>query len=466
MFRVALLLLYRICGPQGPEVYLQLHSNDRDWRFFGGHVEKGETPLDAVIRETKEELNLKLRPQELGEGWTPLQLLCRLRIPFGGIYLFPIEVDETFPPEGFEIREGRGGKWWPFKSLPATMSLADGLLVRLWTLRRFVLNQPYIVSPLQCPIITIDLEESRHYAGRTNNERFANRKCGLPEVIAELLAQLTGADAKATFFCVASTAKEYPDLIREIARKGHEVASHGYDHQLASTQTLAQFKEDIIISKKILEDVSGREVVGYRAAGWSWPRHANQSVCFYKALRDVGYHYDSSVIPAAIIGIPGLPTIPYQTDAGIWEFPLPAFGIPFVTKNLDPFARDGRYLPPRHTWRSSICIPYSGGVFLRCLGVRFSSLVLSYHLKKKGYAMTYVHPRELSGEDCSWIRGLDDRYLNLFERWLVGFRARRLNVHFFSLIAKHSGCSIQQFLSSDYPHQLRGASTTKLQPNR
>jgi hypothetical protein len=82
--------------------------------------------------------------------------------------------------------------------------------------------------------------------------------------------------------------------------------------------------------------------------------------------------------------------------------------------------------------------------------MNISRLILSYHLRKKGYAMAYVHPRELSGKDTSWIKGLDDRYLNFFERWQVGFRTRRLKERFFSLVANYSGCSIRDFLNSAY----------------
>jgi len=427
---------------------LQLHSNGLKWRFFGGHFKKGETPLDVVIRETREELNLTLIRPELGEGWTPIELICRLRIPFAGIYLFPMEVDDSFPPEGFEILEGCEGKWWPVKELPDAMSFLDKLLIKIWILRRFVLNQRYIVTPLKCPVLTFDIEEPFHYAGRNNDGRFKQRKYGLNEVVLDLLEHLELAGAKATFFWVASTAKKYPQLIREIVRKGHEVASHGTNHQLASTQSLVQFVKDITLSKEIIEDIVQKKVLGYRAPGWSWPHNKNQRMRFYEALRNAGYIFDSSVLPAAVIGIPGLPGIPYQTNSGIWEFPLPVFGIPLVTKNLNRFAKDGLYTPPRHAWRGSICLPYSGGFFLRCLGVGIFSLILSYHLKKEGYVMTYIHPGELSARDASWIRGLDDRYFNLFERWRVGFRNRRLKAHFFSLLPKHSGCSINEFLQS------------------
>jgi peptidoglycan/xylan/chitin deacetylase (PgdA/CDA1 family) len=448
MSKVALLLPYKPCGSQGPEIYLQLHSTGSHWRFFGGHVKKNETPLNAIIRETKEELNIELNRQKISEGWTALQLISRLRISISGTFLFPIEVKGSFPPDGFEIREGLDGRFWPVKALPSNMSFSDKMLIRMWMFRRFVLNQPYIVTPLRCPIITIDLEEAYHYAGRMENPRFANRDYKLEVVIDELLTHLKLAEATATFFCVAQIAKKYPNLISKIKRNGHEIASHGTDHQLAKTQTLTEFKLDVTTSKQLLEDITGEAIVGYRAPAWSWPCDSDQGLRFYEILSNCGYLYDSSVIPTALIGTPGLPGIPYQAVAGFWEFPLSVFGISFITKNLDRFAKDGHYTPPRHTWRGSICSPYSGGLFLRCLGAHISRLLFSYHLKKKGYAMTYVHPRELSGEDASWIRGLDDRYLNLFERWQVGFRTKRLKACFFSLVANYSGCSIQGFLNS------------------
>ncbi len=348
-------------------------------------------------------------------------------------------------PNGLKPGEGAEGRWWPVKRLPTTLSTADRLLIKAWVLRRFIFNQPYITNQLQCPIVTVDLEEPHHYAGRSGDEGLSQRESKLRETIEDLLEHFEHIGAKATFFCVGSTARRYKALVRSISLR-HEVASHGTNHELASTQSLGDFERDLITSKAILEDITGQPVSGYRAPGWSWPEDTNQSTRYYEALRDAGYCYSSSVIPAAVIGTPGGPSIPYRTDAGVYEFPLPCCGIPFLTKNLDRFAKDGVYTPPRHVWRGAIGMPYSGGLFLRCVGTRFSGLVLSYHLKKRGYAMAYVHPGELSGDDTSWIRGLDSRYLNIFERWRMGFRTRRLKARFFSLVAKYCGCSITEFL--------------------
>jgi peptidoglycan/xylan/chitin deacetylase (PgdA/CDA1 family) len=294
--------------------------------------------------------------------------------------------------------------------------------------------------------VTVDAEEPHHYAGHTGTPAWCPRDPRLPETIHGLLKHLECVGATATFFCVAATARKHPDLIRAIATR-HELASHGTDHQLACSQTLSQFCEDVRTSKIIVEDIAGTPVIGYRAPGWSWPRDAAQRARFYEALAGAGYRYDSSVIPAAVIGTPGWPSIPYRAEAGVWEFPLPCFGLPLITKNLDRFAKNGTYRRPRGAWRGGISAPYSGGMFLRCLGTHFTNLVLSYHLKKRGYAMVYMHPRDLSGEDATWVRQLDGRYLNLYERWRMGFRTKGMKAGLFSLLARHCGCSIAEFLN-------------------
>jgi len=137
------------------------------------------------------------------------------------VFLFPIETEPAALADGLEPGEGAEGRWWPIRRLPRSLSAADRLLIRAWVLRRFVLNQPYIVSRLRCPILTVDLEEPHHYAGRTGAPAWWPEGPGLPETIHGLLGYLERVGATATFFCVADTARKHPDLIREIAKR-HE----------------------------------------------------------------------------------------------------------------------------------------------------------------------------------------------------------------------------------------------------
>lgn len=102
--------------------------------------------------------------------------------------------------------------------------------------------------------------------------------------------------AQATFFVLGWIAEREPALIREIAARGHEVASHGYDHAKAYGQSRETFRDDVTRTKKILEDIAGTEVVGYRAPGFSIDARTPFA---HATLADAGYRYSSSSHPIA-----------------------------------------------------------------------------------------------------------------------------------------------------------------------
>src|SRR5690606_846707 len=130
---------------------------------------------------------------------------------------------------------------------------------------------------------------------------------------------------KATFFVLGWVAERYPALIREIVQRGHETASHGYSHQLVYKQTPDEFRAETTKSKQILEDLTQRPIVGYRAASYSITR---RSLWALDILAELGFTWDSSIFPVHHdrYGIPGSPTTPYrvQTASGktLLEFPL------------------------------------------------------------------------------------------------------------------------------------------------
>lgn len=106
--------------------------------------------------------------------------------------------------------------------------------------------------------------------------------------ILEILAQR---QARGTFFVLGWVAERQPALIRRIAEQGHEIASHGYGHDLLYTLSPSEFRADVERSKKTLEDLTGRPVLGYRAPSFSITDWA------VSILQELGFEYDSSVFP-------------------------------------------------------------------------------------------------------------------------------------------------------------------------
>jgi polysaccharide deacetylase family protein (PEP-CTERM system associated) len=102
------------------------------------------------------------------------------------------------------------------------------------------------------------------------------------------------AGVRSTFFVLGWVAERFPALVREIAAAGHEVASHGYHHQLIYTLTPAQFREDVRASKSVLEQAAGASVLGYRAPSYSI---IESSLWALDVLVEEGYAYDASIFP-------------------------------------------------------------------------------------------------------------------------------------------------------------------------
>jgi polysaccharide deacetylase family protein (PEP-CTERM system associated) len=130
---------------------------------------------------------------------------------------------------------------------------------------------------------------------------------------------------KATFFVLGWVAERTPGLVREIATLGHEVACHGYSHQLVYNQSPRMFREETIRSKTLLEDIIQAPVIGYRAASYSI---TGRSLWALDIIADAGFEYDSSIFPVRHdrYGIPDASVYPHRmkTPNGSWlvEFPL------------------------------------------------------------------------------------------------------------------------------------------------
>lgn len=170
----------------------------------------------------------------------------------------------------------------------------------------------------------------------------------LPSRIAKnidrILALFDDTGAKATFFTLGCVAENNPAIVRDIAEQGHEVASHGYNHMRVRTQTPHEFLDDVSRTKKLLEDIAGVPVTGYRAPSFSI---GDDTPWAHDALQRAGYRYSSSIYPINHdhYGLPSAPRFPFRLSVnGFLEIPLSTVSV--AGRNL-PCAGGGyfRLLP-------------------------------------------------------------------------------------------------------------------------
>ena len=148
-----------------------------------------------------------------------------------------------------------------------------------------------------------------------------------------VLALFAEADVKATFFTLGWVAARYPALIRRIADAGHEVASHGWGHDRVFTMTSEQFANDLVRTRRTLEDAGGAMVTGYRAPSFSIDKRTPWA---HQVLADQGYTYSSSVAPVVHdhYGWPEAPRFAFRPVAGSDLIELPVTTAKFAGRTL------------------------------------------------------------------------------------------------------------------------------------
>jgi polysaccharide deacetylase family protein (PEP-CTERM system associated) len=176
--------------------------------------------------------------------------------------------------------------------------------------------------------LTVDVEDYFHvsaFAGAIDSSEWDGHPLRVEQNTRRLLELFDFNQVKATFFVLGWVAERLPGLISEIAGRGHEVACHGYSHQLVYNQSPELFRRETVQSKQLLEDITGAAVRGYRAASYSITERSRWAL---DILAEAGFVYDSSIFPVHHdrYGMPGTPEHPYNmtTDNGrsLVEFPL------------------------------------------------------------------------------------------------------------------------------------------------
>jgi len=225
---------------------------------------------------------------------------------------------------------------------------------------------------------TVDVEDYFQVAALASaidRSSWPQRESRVERNTAILLELLSEHGIRGTFFVLGWIAERHPSLIRRIAADGHEVACHGFSHQLVYSQSADEFREETTRSKRTLEDLTGQRVLGYRAASFSITR---RSMWALDVLIDLGFEYDSSVFPI-------------RHDR---------YGIPEADPRPAPIAApSGRTLiefPMSAARFAGVAVPVSGGGYFRLLPYAVTRAGLRQINGRRGRPFTfYLHPWEI-----------------------------------------------------------------------
>ena len=175
-------------------------------------------------------------------------------------------------------------------------------------------------------LLSFDLEDcDQILARRLGNPAWDRPWQGFERQVSRVLELLDSLGAKATFFVLGMTARNHPERVRELAARGHDIAAHGLDHRPVFSQTRDEFRRDVEGSLELIESLTGRRPVGYRAPAFSLTR---ETAWAFELLAELGIRYDSSLYDSPrhrrrLRGIPAAPCrIELPSGRGLWELPI------------------------------------------------------------------------------------------------------------------------------------------------
>jgi polysaccharide deacetylase family protein (PEP-CTERM system associated) len=225
-------------------------------------------------------------------------------------------------------------------------------------------------------IFSVDVEDWFHILDLPETPQIAQWETypsHLAKNFRKLLDLFDEYDVKVTCFFLGWVAQQFPDLIREATARGHEVASHGYAHMLCYEMTPEAFFQDVSKAKRIVEDILGEPIHGYRAPGFSV---TEDTPWFFEKLAQAGFTYDSSVFPAS------------RAHGGV------------RSRNYAPYAIETKYgsliefpITVARVFGRPMC--FFGGGYLRLFPYAVLSRMGRKVLREGRPVVFYVHPREV-----------------------------------------------------------------------
>lgn len=237
-------------------------------------------------------------------------------------------------------------------------------------------NQIVDLKPIKTCIITVDVEEwfqVENLKGVIKKSDWEFKKSSVEENTLKILDILDKYKISATFFVLGWVAEQKKQLVKTISEKGHEIACHGYSHDLAYTLGEKKLLQDILKSKILLEDIISQPIVGYRAPSFSI------SDIVLKILKELQFTYDSSYNPfrwnerygKIDSTLQSINNGCYLTKYGLLEIPLSTFSI------------------------FKINIPVGGGAYFRIIPYFIFKRLVKAILEKRNFYTFYIHPWEL-----------------------------------------------------------------------
>jgi polysaccharide deacetylase family protein (PEP-CTERM system associated) len=229
------------------------------------------------------------------------------------------------------------------------------------------------------PLLSVDVEDyfqTEAFSSVAPRSTWDQYPLRVVENTNRLLDMFDAYDAKATFFIVGWVADRAPGLIREIARRGHELACHSYWHRTVYSLSPQEFRQDTKDALRAIQDAAGTNIFGYRAPTWSITR---RSLWAIDILAEEGFSYDSSIYPVHhdLYGIPGAMERPYVWRTG---------------------SRQILEIPPATLSIGRTRLPAAGGGYLRILPLSYSCLAIDQLNRRNLLPVVYLHPWEIDPE--------------------------------------------------------------------
>ncbi|MCI5136853.1 MAG: DUF3473 domain-containing protein [Candidatus Electrothrix sp. AR1] len=236
-------------------------------------------------------------------------------------------------------------------------------------------------------LLSIDLEDVRDWV----KDGYSYREA-VPENTKKYLSLFRKLNVHATFFIVGRVARRYPELIREIAEEGHELACHGDMHLQLDKLTPESFRADLLKNIHSLNEATGStlSIHGFRAPTFSL---TSRTAWAHEILADLGFTYSSSVLPAQspLYGWPEFGEKVRQVKERIWELPITLHSI------------------------SGLRVPVAGGVYFRVLPFALTKWAVRQKIKKNEPVGSYLHPYDIDTEQERFMHpDLNDKqHLNM-----------------------------------------------------